>query len=218
MLSVPFSLPANGYGASALRILDAAEECFGEYGIDAVSLRQIAIAAGQANTAAVQYHFGSKAGLMNAIFLHRLPDIEQRRQQLSQALDPQQRRQARALLRIIFQPIWEVRNRHGRPGYALFLRRLNNVRAMPVGWTMASQAAPVTLATVASLRDCMPGISAAAQDFRILLIATTMFDAFWKADQIRADAASSALLISTALDMGCAAVQCAADVGDDLWL
>src|SRR3546814_11888057 len=79
-------------------MLQAAEDCFGEHGIDAVSLRQIAIAAGQGNTAAVQYHFGSKEGLLEAIFQHRLPAIDPRRKALIETLDPQQRTQVRSLL------------------------------------------------------------------------------------------------------------------------
>src|SRR3546814_2769538 len=60
MRIAPVSLVKRSHVTAAPRILQAAEDCFGEHGIDAVSLRQIAIAAGQGNTAAVQYHFGSK--------------------------------------------------------------------------------------------------------------------------------------------------------------
>src|SRR3546814_19686067 len=79
MRIAPVSLVKRSHVTAAPRILQAAEDCFGEHGIDAVSLRQIAIAAGQGNTAAVQYHFGSKEGLLEAIFQHRLPAIHQRR-------------------------------------------------------------------------------------------------------------------------------------------
>src|SRR3546814_6660333 len=71
MRIAPVSLVKRSHVTAAPRILQAAEDCFGEHGIDAVSLRQIAIAAGQGNTAAVQYHFGSKEGLLEAIFQHR---------------------------------------------------------------------------------------------------------------------------------------------------
>jgi AcrR family transcriptional regulator len=59
-----------------------AERLFALHGIDGVSLRQIGAAAGVANNSAVQYHFGSKEGLVQAILLHRLPHIIQRRKLL----------------------------------------------------------------------------------------------------------------------------------------
>jgi AcrR family transcriptional regulator len=49
------------------RLLDAAEKLFAEKGFHATSLRQITADAG-ANLAAVNYHFGSKDGLIAAVF------------------------------------------------------------------------------------------------------------------------------------------------------
>src|SRR3546814_3478762 len=60
-------------------LVRAAERLFGEDGVSLVSLRQIAIAANQVNNFAVQYHFGDKDGLIQAIFQRRLPFIENRR-------------------------------------------------------------------------------------------------------------------------------------------
>lgn len=60
-------------------ILVTAERLFAEHGVAAVSNRQIAEAAGQANNFAVGYHFGSKADLVLAIVRRHVPAIEQRR-------------------------------------------------------------------------------------------------------------------------------------------
>lgn len=53
------------------RILDVAEELFAEHGFGATSMRTITTTAG-VNLAAINYHFGSKEGLVEAIFSRRL--------------------------------------------------------------------------------------------------------------------------------------------------
>jgi len=53
------------------RILDAAEELFMLHGFEATSMRQLTAKAG-ANLAAVNYHFGSKDALVEAVFRRRL--------------------------------------------------------------------------------------------------------------------------------------------------
>ncbi len=58
---------AEGKGQARTLILDAAEWLFAEHGISSVSNRQIGAAAGQGNTSAVGYHFGSKDELIRAL-------------------------------------------------------------------------------------------------------------------------------------------------------
>ena len=64
------------------QIVLAAEELFVEHGLDGVSLRQIGAAAGNGNNSAVQYHFGSKERLVQAVFEYRLPRLRERRELL----------------------------------------------------------------------------------------------------------------------------------------
>lgn len=59
-----------------------AERLFAQRGLDGVPLRQIGTEAGMANKSAVQYHFGSKEGLIQAILLNRLEHLTRRRQLL----------------------------------------------------------------------------------------------------------------------------------------
>ena len=73
--------PTRGELARTQLILTA-EELFAEHGIDNVSLRQIASAAGYVNPATIQYHFGTKAALLEAIVEHRVPAIDRRRLEL----------------------------------------------------------------------------------------------------------------------------------------
>jgi AcrR family transcriptional regulator len=53
------------------RILDAAEELFMQHGFEATSMRLLTARAG-VNLAAVNYHFGSKHALIEAVFRRRL--------------------------------------------------------------------------------------------------------------------------------------------------
>lgn len=63
------------------RILDAAEELFMEHGFEATSLRLITTAAA-VNLAAVNYHFGSKEELFQAVLTRRLDPMNRDRMQL----------------------------------------------------------------------------------------------------------------------------------------
>src|SRR3982750_1892652 len=53
------------------RILDAAEELFMQHGFEATSMRALTARA-SVNLAAVNYHFGSKHALIEAVFRRRL--------------------------------------------------------------------------------------------------------------------------------------------------
>ena len=59
---------------------------FAEHGIDGVSLAAITAAAGTGNTSAIQYHFGSKDGLLEAILDEYERRANARRIELAQAL------------------------------------------------------------------------------------------------------------------------------------
>jgi AcrR family transcriptional regulator len=87
-----------------------AERLFAENGIDdGVSLRQIAAEAGYRSPAAVQYHFGSKAILLQAIVDYRLPSIAHRRVQLLEQLDRQhQELDVRRLVEVLARPFFEL--------------------------------------------------------------------------------------------------------------
>ena len=68
----------RGPAMTKARILDAAEALFMEHGFEATSLRAITAAAA-ANLAAVNYHFGSKEVLFQAVLTRRLDPMNQER-------------------------------------------------------------------------------------------------------------------------------------------
>ncbi|HSB97245.1 MAG TPA: helix-turn-helix domain-containing protein [Spongiibacteraceae bacterium] len=94
--------------ATSIQLLQTAERLFAQEGIDAVSTRRIAQEANQRNVSALQYHFGSKDNLIDALLAMRLETINQRRQDLLEQL--QQRPQGadlHALLEALVLPLVE---------------------------------------------------------------------------------------------------------------
>jgi AcrR family transcriptional regulator len=70
------------------RILDAALRLFAAKGIAGVSLREIRLEAKQGNAGALQYHFGTKEGLLRALLERELPLlVDRRRDLLAEALE-----------------------------------------------------------------------------------------------------------------------------------
>jgi AcrR family transcriptional regulator len=62
------------------RLLRTAERLFALRGIDAVSMRSICAEAKQRNNTALQYHFGDKQNLVEAILAERMGALNERRQ------------------------------------------------------------------------------------------------------------------------------------------
>jgi len=68
------------------RFILAAQELYAARSIDSVSLNEITIAAGQKNRHALQYHLGSREGLLQAIIdRHAQPVYELRKAYIEQA-------------------------------------------------------------------------------------------------------------------------------------
>lgn len=127
------SLPeTRGASATKARILDAAESLFMEHGFEATSLRLITAAAG-VNLAAVNYHFGSKEELFQAVLTRRLDPMNQERVLL---LTRYEREAAPAtlgcerILAALFIPALRLA-RDPKRGGANFLRLLGRAYADP---------------------------------------------------------------------------------------
>ena len=109
-------------------LLDAAERLVAERGTE-VSLRDIAAAAGQRNNSAVQYHFGSREGLHEAVIRRRQVGFERRRRELLDELaaagEPDD---VWGLVGVLVRPMTELLG-HGPTHYARFLEQ---VRTHPV--------------------------------------------------------------------------------------
>jgi len=114
----------TGRGAREAMI-DAAERLVAERGFAACSLREVQALAGQRNKSAAHYHFGSLAGLVEAIVEARMAPINAQRLAMIEALDAAGRGDdLRALVEAMVDPLAD--NTLGRPGsaYARFLAQV----------------------------------------------------------------------------------------------
>ncbi len=107
-----------------LRIIAAAESLYAQRSIDSVSFREIAQTAGNKNTNAVQYHFGNREKLVQAIFAWRVWQMEGPR---GAALDRIEHNgemfDLRTLMRILCEPVLDLTDDQGRHTYAAFMSK-----------------------------------------------------------------------------------------------
>ncbi|OHV30187.1 MULTISPECIES: TetR/AcrR family transcriptional regulator [Pseudofrankia] len=127
------------------RIILAAEALFAEHGLDGVSLRQISVAAGSANNYAVQYHFGTKEQLIQAIFEFRLPHLHERRNLLVAQHRPDS---LRSWMECFVLPILEQGEQEGS-NYLSFVANLYSHGSREV----FDQLAPTYLASTEAFQD-----------------------------------------------------------------
>jgi AcrR family transcriptional regulator len=83
------------------RILDAAEELFMEHGFEATSLRSLTASA-SVNLAAVNYHFGSKEELFQAVLTRRLDPMNQERIDLLERVEREAAGKPMSVEKILF--------------------------------------------------------------------------------------------------------------------
>ncbi len=107
------------------RIIVAAERLIAEHG-RSVPLRDIAAAAGQRNNSAIQYHFGSRDGLIEAVVEFRLATLEVRRLELlAEQAGSGRPPGLHGLLEALVVPMFELGERHGIRHYARFLEQIH---------------------------------------------------------------------------------------------
>lgn len=114
--------------ATRAALIEAAESLFAEAGVEAVSTRRIGAEIGSANTNVVAYHFGGKDELIEAVYHHRLPDIDRRRGELhAHAIAAGSGSDLAALMRVFALPLFEQTDATGRHSYARFLAGIERV-------------------------------------------------------------------------------------------
>ena len=196
------------------RLIEAAESLYGHNGLEGASLRQISIAAGTGNNYAVQYHFGDAAGLIRAILTKRMPEIDLRMARLLSSLKAQGRlAETRALVELLFRPLFDHVNSRGERAHARFVLAL---LSSPAG----AQQHATGLLNMMPIADHVFGLLNAAnpdippsflrerQRLITIMVLTSVFNRHTPYDAEEYDEA----LIANALDMASAALT--APIGD----
>jgi AcrR family transcriptional regulator len=114
------------------RILDAAEQLFMEHGFEATSLRSLTSAA-SVNLAAVNYHYGSKEELFQAVLTRRLDPMNQERIELLERVEREAAGKPMSCERILFAMLIPALRlaRDEERGGKNFLRLLGRAYADP---------------------------------------------------------------------------------------
>jgi AcrR family transcriptional regulator len=198
--------------AARTALIEAAEELFAEHGVNGVSLRQIGDAIGSDNNAVVSYYFGSKAGLLQAIYEHRVPALELRRSELLRRADAGGAGEdALTLFYAMWAPIFEQRNARGKPSYAGFLASVGHSEL--ISMRALSQSYPSTREISDRLRRAS-GMSEEAFWRRLKLVSMLMIEAIQDAVQLQVEGLAAReveTMFTTALSMAKAAF-CAGEV------
>jgi AcrR family transcriptional regulator len=95
-------------GLVRAQLLDTAEQMFSKHGVEGVSLREIAAAAGKGNVAAVHYYFKDRQGLVDALLNDRVGAIEVGRQTLLDTMPDLNRCDTKDLLEMFWRPVIDL--------------------------------------------------------------------------------------------------------------
>jgi AcrR family transcriptional regulator len=147
------------------RILDAAERAFGDFGFAGASLRRIVLAAG-VNLATVYYYFGSKEGLLAAVFKRRFGPLRQEHFQVlrqAEAAAADRAWPVEKLIESMILPSLRLAAQTSMDSVAV-RRLIGRIVTDPNPRTqelVRSQSADVRAAYFAAFRHSLPGISEA---------------------------------------------------------
>ncbi|MFI0899350.1 TetR/AcrR family transcriptional regulator [Streptomyces sp. NPDC020983] len=151
------SVRAEKVEATREAILAAAEQLFAEHGVYNISNRQISNAAGQGNTAAVNYHFGGKTDLVRAISRRHTEQIERNRAR--HVARTQGSTELRDWVGCMVRPLTEHLDALGSPTwYARFSAQVSADPALYEAVVPEISASPTLRALLDGLNACLPGL------------------------------------------------------------
>jgi len=139
------------------RLLNIAEQRFGEGGYEGTSLRAITVAAA-ANIAAVNYHFGSKEALLRAAVARAMAPVNTERRRRLDQLEANGQPTAEQLIRAFIEPGLDLVLRRGERGpvVARFIGRVAFDPSQRIRELYAAESDPVEARYLAALQAALP--------------------------------------------------------------
>jgi AcrR family transcriptional regulator len=143
--------------ATRERILDAAERLFAKRGFHGVSVRDITGAA-DVDVALANYHFGSKQGLLEAVFLRRAEDLNRERLEMLDAVLHRKRPSLEEIIDAFTRPLLD-RSTRGSPGWKSYFGLVAEINNSPEfgGILMTRFYDPVVQRFIEAIRLALPG-------------------------------------------------------------
>ncbi|MFN4098677.1 MAG: TetR/AcrR family transcriptional regulator [Pararhodobacter sp.] len=157
------------------KLLDAATQLFADRGYQAVSIREIALAAG-VNSALVNYHFGSKQALFEEIIrIYTADHVADRMARLAQEKRRLGRLTVEDILEIYLSPLIEPQGFADSQGILAQLHAVMIAERMDVFDQIAARAfATVNIVFLDELERCLPHLSRQAITWRLFAIIGAM--------------------------------------------
>jgi len=158
------------------RLLEATENLVAEKGFDAVSVRDITGLA-KANVAAVNYHFGSREGLLAAVLEHRMKPLAEER--IANLASLGEDHGVRELLQAWVSPLVSLLVFSGLPelAYCRVMGRCMEMLASPAFPEAAKASRAVDEKLLESLEKCIPLMSRQEIEWRLHFVTGALIHA-----------------------------------------
>jgi AcrR family transcriptional regulator len=139
------------------RLLNVAEQRFGEGGYEGTSLRAITVAAA-ANIAAVNYHFGSKEALLRAAVARAMAPVNTERRRRLDQLEASGQPGAEQLIRAFIEPGLDLVLRRDERGalVARFIGRIAFDPSQRIRELYAAESDPIEARYLTALQAALP--------------------------------------------------------------
>ncbi|MEP5569525.1 MAG: TetR family transcriptional regulator [Halioglobus sp.] len=159
------------------KLIDAAVALYGNSSMDAVSLREIAVEAGQKNPNALQYHFGGRDGLLQAIVDKHSARIGLLREEFILSAENEKWSPGETAARCLVMPIIHYME-HTDDGVN-FIKLVSQIAAVYQNGTASGPSGGVTFPRTASLEAvfnrALSALSPKEAQRRIYLVVTITF-------------------------------------------
>jgi AcrR family transcriptional regulator len=157
-------------------LMDVGEVVIGRQGVEGVTLREIALLAGQSNSNVVQYHFDNKDGLISAILEDRTRRLEHvRSKQFEDVKSDGEQNDPRKLIEILWLPTLSFQDERGNHAFCRFMLQYRLHSEFSIKFTHNEQYnGSVIIEVMKLLRNSYPRLPNSIFSYRLTTL-TLMF-------------------------------------------